>query len=203
MSQIGVARVDRDVLRRAIAAKYTEVASTPELGFHFHTGRPLALMLGYPSEVIDRLPAATVASFAGMGNPFLFGALHPGEQVVDVGCGAGLDTLIAAQQVGPRGRVIAIDMTPEMRAKTVDGARELGLSNVDVREGFAEALPVADDAADVIISNGVVNLCANKRAIFSEILRVLRPGGHLQFADIANGKPVPEAAIQNIDLWTA
>ena len=202
MGQIGVAHVDREVLRRAIAAKYTEVATTPELGFHFHTGRPLTLMLGYPSEVIDRLPAATVASFAGMGNPFLFGALHPGEQVVDVGCGAGLDTLIAAQQVGPAGRVIAVDMTAEMRAKTALGARDLGLSNVEVRDGFAEALPVKDHVADVIISNGVVNLCPDKRAVFREMRRVLKPGGRIQIGDILVHKEVPQDAKDDIALWS-
>jgi len=196
VSEIGVARVDRDVLRRAIAAKYTEVATNPELGFHFHTGRPLTLMLGYASEVIDRLPAATVASFAGMGNPFLFGALHPGEQVVDVGCGAGLDTLIAAEQVGPAGRVIAVDMTPEMRAKTADGAR------VEVRAGFAEALPVDDHAADVIISNGVVNLCPDKRSVFREMRRVLKPGGRIQIGDILVHKEVPQDAKDDIALWS-
>jgi arsenite methyltransferase len=202
LSQVGIARVDREVLRRAIAAKYTEVATNPELGFHFHTGRPLALMLGYPSEVIDRLPPATVASFAGMGNPFLFGALQPGEQVVDVGCGAGLDTLIAAQQVGPAGRVVAVDMTAEMRVKTELGARELGLSNVEVREGFAEALPVNDHTADVIVSNGVVNLCPDKRAVFREMRRVLKPGGRIQIGDILVHKEVPQEAKDDIALWS-
>ena len=202
VGQIGVSRVDRDVLRGFIAEKYREVATNPELGFHFHTGRPLALMLGYPSAVIERLPATTVASFAGTGNPFLFGELHPGEQVVDVGCGAGLDTLIAAQQVGPTGRVIAVDMTPEMRARTELGARELGLANVEVREGFAEGLPVADHAADVIISNGVVNLCPDKRAVFREMRRVLKPGGRIQVGDILVHKEVPQDAKDDILLWS-
>jgi SAM-dependent methyltransferase len=202
LSQVGSARVDREVLRRAIAAKYTEVATNPEVGFHFHTGRPLALMLGYPSEVIDRLPPTTVASFAGMGNPFLFGALQTGEQVVDVGCGAGLDTLIAAQQVGPAGRVVAVDMTAEMRVKTELGARALGLANVEVREGFAEALPVNDHTADVIISNGVVNLCPDKRAVFREMRRVLKPGGRIQIGDILVHKEVPQEAKDDIALWS-
>ena len=202
MSQVGIARVDREVLRRAIAAKYAEVATNPEGGFHFHTGRPLALMLGYPAEVIDRLPPATVASFAGTGNPFLFGALQAGEHVVDVGCGAGLDTLIAAQQVGPTGRVVAVDMTAEMRVKTELGARALGLSNVEVREGFAEALPVNDHTADVIISNGVVNLCPDKRAVFREMRRVLKPGGRIQIGDILVHKEVPQEAKDDIALWS-
>jgi SAM-dependent methyltransferase len=202
VGEIGVSAVDRDALRRFIADKYSEVATNPELGFHFHTGRPLALMLGYPSAVVDRLPTTTVASFAGTGNPFLFGDLNPGEQVVDVGCGAGLDTLIAAQQVGPAGRVIAVDMTPDMRARTQQGARELGLTNVDVRAGFAEALPVADHAADVIISNGVVNLCPDKRAVFQEMRRVLKPGGRIQLGDILVHKEVPQDAKDDILLWS-
>jgi ubiquinone/menaquinone biosynthesis C-methylase UbiE len=122
--------------------------------------------------------------------------------VVDVGCGAGLDTLIAAQQVGPSGQVIAVDMTAEMRAKTELGAREMGLSNVEVREGFAETLPVADGFADVIISNGVVNLCPDKRAVFGEMLRVLKPGGRLQIGDILVHKEVPQDAKDDIALWS-
>jgi arsenite methyltransferase len=200
--QIGVARIDRDELRRFISEKYSEVATNPELGFHFHTGRPLALMLGYPSELIDRVPATNLASFAGTGNPFLFGDLSAGERVVDVGCGAGLDTLIAAQQVGPSGRVVAVDMTAEMRERTQEGAREMRPSNVDVREGFAEVLPVDDGFADVIISNGVVNLCPDKRAVFGEMLRVLKPGGRIQIGDILVHKEVPQDAKDDIALWS-
>jgi len=200
--QIGVARIDRDELRRFISEKYRDVATNPELGFHFHTGRPLALMLGYPTELIDRLPTANLASFAGTGNPFLFGDLHPGERVIDVGCGAGLDTLIAAQQVGSSGQVVGVDMTPEMREKTQEGARLMGLANVEVREGFAEALPVADGFADVIISNGVVNLCPDKRAVFGEMLRVLKPGGRIQIGDILVHKEVPQDAKDDIALWS-
>ncbi len=199
---IGLARVDRAELRRFVAEKYAEVATNPELGFHFHTGRPLAAMLRYPNEVIDRLPPANVESFAGTGNPFLFGDLAVGELVVDVGCGAGLDTLIAAQQVGPNGRVIAVDMTAEMRAKTADGARALSLTNVEVREGFAESLPVDSGWADVVISNGVVNLCPDKRAVFAEMLRVLKPGGRIQIGDILVHKEVPQDAKDDILLWS-
>ena len=199
---VGLARVDRAELRRFIAEKYAEVATNPELGFHFHTGRPLAKMLGYPGEMIDTLPEATVLSFAGTGNPFLFGDLAAGERVVDVGCGAGFDTLIAAQQVGPNGRVIAVDMTAEMRAKTAEGARGMGVTNVEVREGFAESLPVADGWADVIISNGVVNLCPDKRAVFKEMLRVLKAGGRIQIGDILVHKEVPQDAKDDILLWS-
>ena len=199
---IGLARVDRAELRRAITEKYAEVATTPELGFHFHTGRPLARMLGYPDRLIDAIPAANVESFAGMGNPFLFGDLAPGERVLDLGCGAGFDTLIAAQQVGPDGRIVAVDMTSEMRAKTAAGASAMGLTNVEVREGYAEALPVEDGWADVIISNGVVNLCPDKRAVFKEMFRVLRPGGRIQIGDILVHKEVPQDAKDDIALWS-
>jgi len=199
---IGVARLDREELRRRISEKYRDVALNPELGFHFHTGRPLAAMLGYELELLDALPAGTVESFAGTGNPFLFGGLEPGETVIDVGCGAGLDTLIAARQVGPEGRVIAVDMTAEMRAKTDAGARELGLENVDVREGYAESLPVEDGVADVIISNGVVNLCPDKPAVFGEFYRALKPGGRLQIGDILVHIEVPQDAKEDIELWS-
>ena len=199
---VGVSRVDRDELRRFIAEKYAEVATNPELGFHFHTGRPLAMMLGYPAALVDRLPRATVDSFAGPGNPFLFGDLQVGERVVDVGCGAGLDTLIAAEQVGATGLVVAIDMTAEMRKKTAASALALSLGNVDVREGFAEALPVEDGWADVVISNGVVNLCPDKRGVFAEMLRVLKPGGRIQIGDILVHKEVPQDSKDDIALWS-
>lgn len=201
-AEIGLARVDRDALRQAIAEKYAQVATTPEIGFHFHTGRPLAMRLLYPAAAIDALPPATVESFAGTGNPFLFGDLQRGERVVDVGCGAGLDTLIAAGHVAATGRVIAVDMTSEMREKTAEGAAAMGLHNVDVREGFAESLPVEDGWADVVISNGVVNLCPDKRAVFREMLRVLRPGGRIQIGDILVHKEVPQSAKDDIALWS-
>jgi SAM-dependent methyltransferase len=201
-TEIGVSRIDRAELRRFISEKYGEVATNPELGFHFHTGRPLALMLGYPAERIDRIPVVNLTSFAGTGNPFLFGDLRAGERVVDVGCGTGLDTLIAAQQVGPSGKVIAVDMTAEMRQKTQEGAREMGLPNVEVRDGFAETLPVDDGFADVIISNGVVNLCPDKRAVFREMLRVLKPGGRIQIGDILVHKEIPQDSKDDIALWS-
>jgi SAM-dependent methyltransferase len=201
-ASVGVARLDRDELRRRVSEKYRDVALEPELGFHFHTGRPLAGMLGYPPDLIDSLPPATVDSFAGTGNPFLFGDLGPGETVLDIGAGAGFDTLIAARQVGPSGRVIAVDMTPEMRAKAAAGARALGLANVDVREGFAENLPVEDEGVDVVISNGVINLCPDKQAVFREMYRVVRPGGRIQVGDILVHREVPQEAKDDIELWS-
>jgi SAM-dependent methyltransferase len=195
--------VDPAVLREEVKSKYRDVAVNPHGEYHFHTGRPLAKRLGYDSAMVDAMPDAAVESFAGVANPFSLRALQPGEKVVDAGSGAGFDCFIAAQQVGPRGRVVGIDMLPEMLAKSRGAARAMGLEQVEFREGLLEAMPVEDGWADVVISNGVINLCADKKQVFEEIRRVLRPGGRLQFADIANGKPVPASAVRNIDLWTA
>ena len=195
--------VDPKSLREEVKNKYREVAQDPHGEFHFHTGRPLARRLGYPDEVVDPLPDAAVESFSGVANPFALRALDPGEKVVDTGSGAGFDCFVAAGQVGPSGRVVGVDMLQEMLEKSRGTAATMGLDHVEFREGLLERMPVDDGWADVVISNGVINLCADKQAVFSEIRRVLRPGGRLQFGDIANGKPVPESAIQNIDLWTA
>ncbi len=194
--------VDAATLREQVKEKYREVAVNPHGSFHFHTGRALAARLGYDESVISSLPDSAVESFAGVANPFSLRSLSKGERVVDLGSGGGFDCFVAALQVGPRGHVVGVDMTQEMLAKARKASDELGQDNVEFREGLIEDLPVEDGWADVLISNGVINLCADKRRIFSEIRRVLRPGGRLQFADIANGKPVPEAAIRNIDLWT-
>jgi arsenite methyltransferase len=195
--------VDRDALREEVRAKYRDVADHPDAEHHFHTGRRLAAVLGYDDDVVARMPDRAVESFAGVGNPFSIRSLQPGERIVDVGSGAGFDSFIAAGLVGPTGRVVGVDMTAEMLAKSRDNADVLGLADrVDFREGLAESLPVEDGWADVVISNGVINLCVDKRAVFEEIRRVLRPGGVLQFADIANGRPVPIEAMRQIDLWT-
>ncbi len=200
-SDVKPAVVNAEELRCLISDKYTEVAKTPEKGFHFHTGKPLAMMLGYEEAIVDALPSGTVDSFAGTGNPFSVGELRNGETVLDVGCGAGFDTLIAARQVGPSGRVISVDMTPAMLEKARTGAREAGLTNVEFRDGLAEALPVDDSSIDVVISNGVINLCPDKMAAMLEIHRVLKPGGRIQIGDIVVHKEVPEDAKSNIDLW--
>jgi SAM-dependent methyltransferase len=193
---------DVEVLRAEVRDKYRAVALRPRDEFHFHTGRPLADRLGYDPAVVDALPDEAVESFAGVGNPFSLRPLQPGERVVDVGSGAGFDSFVAAGHVGPAGRVIGVDMTAEMLDKSRRTARVLGYDHVEFREGLAESLPVEDGWADVVISNGVINLCADKRAVFDEIHRVLRPGGWLQYADIANGRPVPIEAVRDVDLWT-
>jgi arsenite methyltransferase len=195
--------VDANALREEVKNKYREVAIDPHGDHHFHTGRYLAKHLGYDEMFVASLPDVAVESFAGVANPFSMRPLVLGERVVDVGSGAGFDSFVAAHQVGAAGKVVGVDMTEEMLAKSRSTAKTLGLSNVEFCEGLVERLPIDDGWADVAISNGVINLCADKKATFSEIFRVLRPGGRLQFADIANGKPVPEAAIRNIDLWTA
>ena len=194
--------VDPEALREQVRAKYRAVATDPHRGFHFHTGRPLAMLLGYEAASVERLPDSAVDSFAGVGNPFSLRRLRPGERVVDVGSGAGFDSFIAAGQVGDAGRVVGIDMTPEMLKKSRETAEALGVAQVEFREGLAEQIPVDDGWADAVISNGVINLCADKRAVFEEIHRVLAPGGWLQFADIANGRPVPPEALRDVDLWT-
>jgi arsenite methyltransferase len=194
--------LDLEALRRAIQLEYAEVAEHPELGFHFHTGRGLAALLGYREEWLAGLPEAAIESFAGTGNPFSLGELRPGEHVVDVGSGAGLDSLIAARMVGPTGQVVGVDMTPAMLAKAQCAAAEAGLGNVEFREGFGEALPVEDGWADVVISNGVLNLMPDKQAGLQEMARVLKPGGRLRIGDILVQKPVPPSAKNKIDLWT-
>ena len=195
--------VEADALHEQVKDKYRAVATDPHGDYHFHTGRPLAKRLGYDPEIVDPLPDAAVESFAGVANPFAPRALNEGEKVVDAGSGAGFDCFVAAAQVGAGGQVVGIDMTAEMLAKSRATAAAMGLANVEFREGLLEDMPVADGWADVMISNGVINLCVDKKRVFSEIMRVLRPGGILQFADIANGKPVPAEAVNNIDLWTS
>ncbi len=191
------------VLREAIREEYAEVASHPEKGFHFHTGRPLARMLEYQDEWLEGIPESSIESFAGTGNPFSLGELRSGQRVVDVGCGAGIDSLIAAKKVGPKGRVIGVDMTPSMLEKARHAAEEARLADVvEFREGYAEALPVEDGWADVVISNGVLNLMPDKAAALEEMSRVLKAGGRLQIGDILVQKPVPEGAKRKIDLWT-
>jgi SAM-dependent methyltransferase len=196
------APVDIDRLRAEVKLKYRDVATDPTKGFHFHTGRPLARMLDYPMALVDVLPDQVVESFAGVNNPFLMGDLRPGERVLDIGSGAGFDSVLAAQMVGPDGHVTGVDMTPEMRDKATSNAARMGLQNVNYVDGLAESLPLGDSSVDVVISNGVINLCVDKLAVYKEIHRVLKPGGRLQIADVVVQKPLPDDAVHDIDLWT-
>ena len=192
-----------DVLRKEVQSKYTELANQPNQTFHFHHGRPLAEMLDYPMDQVDAMPADAVESFAGMGNPFSMGSIQSGETVLDVGSGAGFDCFIAGQAVGPEGKVIGIDMTEPMLAKSRATAQQMELGQVEFRQGFAEELPVPDASVDVAISNGVINLCPDKYKAFEEIFRTLKPGGRLYLADVVAHKPVPDSAKEMVDLWTA
>ncbi len=197
-----VAPVDVERLRSEVKLKYREVATNPDRGFHFHVGRPLAQMHDYPMDVVDALPPRVVESFAGVNNPFSMGRLREGESVLDIGSGAGFDSLLAAQMVGPDGHVVGVDMTPEMREKARANAALVALRNVEFVDGLAERLPLLDASVDVVISNGVINLCPDKPAVYSEIARVLKPGGRLQIADVVVQKPLPDDAVGDIDLWT-
>ena len=194
--------VDAVALRDEVKTKYRAVAVNPGGSFHFHTGRPLARRLAYDEAMTGQMPDTAIEAFAGVGNPFSLGALKSGERVVDLGSGGGFDCFVAARQVGPEGHVVGVDMTEEMLDRARAAAATMSVRQVEFRQGVLEDLPVDDNWADVVISNGVINLCADKRRVFAEIMRVLKPGGRLQFADIANCKEVPAGALRNIDLWT-
>lgn len=191
-----------ETLRCEIRREYAEVATNPSKGFHFHTGRPLAKLLGYSDALLDELPEEAVESLAGTGNPFAMGALAPGERVIDLGCGAGLDTLIAARMIGPTGSVVAVDMTLEMIEKAKRNAAAMGLTNIAFQLGYIEEVTAPDGWADVVISNGVINLAPDKKRVFGEIYRVLKPGGRIQIGDIVVQKAVPESAKRKIELWS-
>jgi SAM-dependent methyltransferase len=193
--------VDVDVLKREIKKTYASVSAEPERDFIFPTGRAWAEEMGYPDE-LAAVPEGAVESFAGIANPWSLGRLEQGERVLDLGSGAGTDSLIAAQMVGPQGSVTGIDMTTAMLEKARAAAAELGAHNVTFVEGEVERLPFANESFDVVISNGVIDLVPDKDAVFSEIHRVLRPGGRIQIADVTIQKPVSEEGKRNIDLWT-
>jgi arsenite methyltransferase len=189
-------------LRQSIQKEYQEVARSPDKGFHFHTGRRLTKIVGYEPESLDGVPETAIASFAGTGNPFAIGPIHSGEHVVDIGCGAGIDTFIAAKKVGPSGRVIGVDMTEAMLERASIAKKESGSTNIEFKFGFMEELPIAGGWADVIISNGVFNLAPDKSKVLREMARVLKPDGRLQIADILVQREVPLSAKRKIDLWT-
>ena len=194
--------IDVGTLKCEIKKTYAQVSAEPDTDFIFPTGRSWALDLGYPHDLLARVPDGAVGSFAGVANPFSLGSLAPGERVLDLGSGAGTDSLVAAQMVGAEGHVTGIDMTPEMLAKARDAAAELGSGNVEFVEGEAERLPFQDGSFDVVVSNGVIDLIPDKEAVFAELFRVLRPGGRLQLADVTIQRPVSEEGRRKIDLWT-
>jgi SAM-dependent methyltransferase len=194
--------IDVGTLKCEIKKTYAQVSAEPDTDFIFPTGRSWALDLGYPHDLLARVPDGAVGSFAGVANPFSLGSLEPGERVLDLGSGAGTDSLVAAQMVGAEGHVMGIDMTPEMLAKARDAAAELGSGNVEFVEGEAERLPFQDGSFDVVVSNGVIDLIPDKEAVFAELFRVLRPGGRLQLADVTIQRPVSEEGRRKIDLWT-
>lgn len=202
MTELSAAPVDIASLRAAIRAEYAAVAEHPDQGFRLHTGARLAAILGYLEEWIAALPPSAVDSMAGTGNPFALGELQPGERVVDCGSGGGADSLIAARLVAPNGWVIGVDMTPEMVAKARRNAEVAGVRNVEFREGVLEALPVPDGWADVVISNGVLNLVPDKTVALAECFRVLRPGGRIRLAGIVLDRPVPGGSKSDVSLWT-
>ena len=194
--------VDVEVLRSAIEKTYTEVSTEPDKEFMFPTGRSWAEDLGYPQPELSRVPDATVESFAGVANPHSLGRIEESATVLDLGCGAGTDLLIAAQLVGPSGRVIGVDMTPSMLERARASGEAIGLTNVELYESLIESLPLEDESVDVVISNGVIDLVPDKDAVVDEIDRVLRPGGRLQLADVFIRHEVSEDARKRIDLWT-
>jgi arsenite methyltransferase len=193
--------IDVGLLRSEIQKTYASVSEEPGRDFIFPTGRAWAEDLGYPEELAN-VPELAVESFAGVANPWTMGRLDEGERVLDLGCGAGTDSLIASQMVGAEGRVTGIDMTAQMLAKARSAAEEMGVANVEFVEADAELLPFADAAFDVVVSNGVIDLIPDKDAVFSELFRVLAPGGRLQIADVTIQQPVSEEGRRNIDLWT-
>lgn len=190
------------ILRDEISREYTDVAFEPDRGYHFNTGRAALAMNGYEQEWIDGIPESAISSFSGMGNPLSMGMPIDGEYVVDIGSGAGVDSIIAARATGPAGHVIGVDMTQAMLDKANRAKAEVGLDQLEFRIGYSESIPISDGWADLVISNGVVNLSPDKGRVFKEIFRVLRPGGRIQIADITVEKEIPEGAKHDIDLWT-
>jgi arsenite methyltransferase len=194
--------VDVDLLRSEIEKTYTDVSTDPAKDFIFPTGRVWAEDLGYPQPELSHVPDATVERFAGVANPFVLGRIEAGADVLDLGCGAGTDLLIAAQMVGPKGSVTGVDMTPTMLERARASATEMGIANVELHQCLIETLPLDDESVDVVISNGVIDLVPDKDLVFGEIDRVLRPGGRLQIADVVIHTEVSEDARDRIDLWT-
>ena len=196
--------LDVEVLRSEIRKVYADVACNPNKGYHFHTGPDYARdRLGYPQDLLDRVPREVSASFAGVGNPFSLGPIREGEVVLDIGSGAGMDSFIAASLVGLTGWVVGLDMTDAMLEKATAWQERLDLGQLEFRKGLAEEIPLEDASVDVVISNGVINLTPDKAKVFREVYRVVKPGGRLQIADILVQKEIPAAAKEDVPTWTA
>lgn len=196
--------LDEGLLREEIQKKYTEVVHDPKKGYHFNTGPDYAAdLLGYSRAELAELPDSVTAAFVGVGNPLSMGKPRPAETVVDIGAGSGMDVFLAAKAVGPTGRVIAVDMTDAMLERGRENVALTGMAHIEFRRGLAEALPLDDSTVDLVISNGVINLCPDKTAVFTEAFRVLKPGGRLQIGDIIVNKDLSPAARENVELWTA
>jgi SAM-dependent methyltransferase len=195
--------LDVDRLRREVSFIYARVADDPGGDFHFHRGAEYAAsLLGYDASELAAIPTTTTASFAGVGNPHCVAPIDPGETVIDIGCGAGTDLLLAARRVGPMGKAIGVDVTPAMAERARAGAKAMGLEQVEIRVGDALELPIESGIVDVIISNGVINLTPDKARAYAEAFRVLKPGGRFQLADIILATELSENIRNDIDLWT-
>jgi arsenite methyltransferase len=197
------ASVDARELESKVKAMYRDVAEQPEADYHFEMGRPLAERLGYPADVLDRLPDGAIESFAGVGYFFDLASLAEGETVVDLGSGSGMDVFFAATQVGPDGQVVGVDFTVEQLDKARRLGAEAGFDQVELREARIESLPIEDDSVDCVISNGVINLAPAKEEVFAETARVLRPGGRLAIADIVSEQQLKESIVCDVDLWAS
>jgi ubiquinone/menaquinone biosynthesis C-methylase UbiE len=195
--------IDPVELATKVQDMYRHVAEQPDGSYHFEMGRPLAERLGYPTELLDQIPAEAVESFAGVGYFLDLADLHPGDRVLDLGSGSGTDAFAAAHLVGANGSVLGVDFTPEQLAKARRLAAHAGLTHVEFHEGRIEHPPVPDASIDCVISNGVINLSPDKARVFAEAARVLRPGGRLAIADIVTERSLTEAIVCNTDLWAS
>jgi ubiquinone/menaquinone biosynthesis C-methylase UbiE len=196
-------KVDARELQRKVKEMYRDVATNPRGEFHFEMGRAMAERLGYSSADLDRVPAEAIESFAGVGHFFHLAALQPGEVVIDLGSGSGMDTFVAALQVGPTGRVLGVDMTPEQLAKAERLRRQFDFRNIAYLDSHIENTGLEPDTTDCVISNGVINLAPDKARVFEEAARLLRPGGRLAIADIVTDLQLPQSVVCSADLWAA